>query len=187
MTRIKPHNVIQTKRCNMFAFRGAMHPPAMVFFPIETDFTVEEHGNYRKIRFKGAPEGAPGSSPTEITVGNEKKQVFTVDVETSLRRILAMKKDPTAVYAWWTSPEWKSTEAPGYVRTFQVQDKEWLVTVSSLKHDEEGIQAQDVQRAIEEFLRGADLGSLESPSSVDVVVISGDKHTSVTMQLMRVD
>lgn len=180
--RIDPKNVLQTKRCDMFALTKASHPPVQVFFPVGTEFTVEEHGNYRKIRF--GTEGAEGAKGVEITLGAEKVEVFTVDVTASLKHILRMKRDPTAVSVWWTG-RWESENNGIQSRRLNVHGTSKLLTVRVLDKDSYSVPlAQDVRDAVAENLRGVDLSELPAQHKFDIVVESGGNRISARIVLV---
>ncbi len=156
----------------MFALTKASHPPIKVFFPVGTEFAVEEHGNYRKIRF--STEGAEGAKSVEITLGAEKQKVYTVDVTASLKTLLRMKRDPSAVSVWWTG-HWESEQRGIYSRRLNVHGTLKLLTAQVLDEDAE-FDPGDVYAAVAEHLRGADLSELPRNTKFDIIVESGENR-----------
>jgi hypothetical protein len=168
----------------MFALTKASHPPIKVFFPVGTVFTVEEHGNYRKIRFNTSQRGAEGVKGVEITVGAEKQEVHTVDVTASLKNILRMKRDPTAVSVWWTG-HWESEQRGIYSRRLNVHGTLKLLSVRVLDEDlESDFAPQDVQEAVAEHLRGADLSESPKNTRFDIIVKSGENRVTARVVIV---
>lgn len=183
--RIDPKCVLQTKRCDMFALTKASHPPIKVFFPVGMEFTAEEHGNYRKIRFKtDLREGAEGAKGVEITLGAEKQEVFTVDVTASLKTLLRMKRDPTAVSVWWTG-HWESEQRGIYSRRLNVHGTSKLLTVRVLDESADvEYWAQEVQETVTEHLRGADLSELPRNTKFDIIVELGENRMTARVVIV---
>lgn len=169
--RIDEKDIIQWTRCDTYALTTASNPPAKVYIPVDTPFFIEEHGNYRKLRFKKL-DGEP------IIIGATTVVVTVVDVTASLKLLQRMVRDPTAVSCYWTSPWHRDAEPSNrYRRTLTLHGTKYLV---ELFVPEEAWEDYDVwaacRDALSEHLRGADLRSVETESKVDFVAVKGENR-----------